>query len=174
MERATPVLGVVYYQDSHEHRRKIDFLGHPFGLEYSDVHRTSIPVLVDENDPAGPRFRAMHPVWSMESRTHNVAGLPDQYNTPLGLGQLRASIVCAREALRDIIDEGLVHEVRKLNKRIFKFAAYDPHALTVYIEHNIDVFDAILLDDRLPREFLDNGYQRWRERVAKQRSKKAR
>jgi hypothetical protein len=170
MDRATPVLGVVYYVDREQHERKIDFLGHAFGagLDYDKIRELAIVVDLDETCT----FRVMHPLHNLESRTHNVAGLPDQYNNPLGLAQLRASIVCARAFLRTLLDNeepsGIRH-VLNLNTRIFKFAAYDTHALAVYRDHGIDVFDALFLDERLPEKFRDDGYPRWVQRLEKQR-----
>jgi hypothetical protein len=137
-------------------------------LDYDKIRELAIVVDLDETCT----FRVMHPLHNLESRTHNVAGLPDQYNNPLGLAQLRASIVCARAFLRTLLDNeepsGIRH-VLNLNTRIFKFAAYDTHALAVYRDHGIDVFDALFLDERLPEKFRDDGYPRWVQRLEKQR-----
>ncbi len=170
MDRASPVLGVVYYVDSNQRERKIDFLGNAFGkgLDYGKIRELAISVGLDETQT----FRVMHPLHNLESRTHNVAGLPDQYNTPLGLAQLRSSIACARAFLRTILDSDEPNSVRhvlNLNTRIFKFAAYDTHALAVYRGHQIDVFEALLVDERLPERFRDEGYPRWVERLEKER-----
>lgn len=170
MDRATPVLGVVYYVDSAQHERKIDFVGNAFGkgLDYEKIRELAITVELDETGT----FQVMHPIHNLESRTHNVAGLPDQYNNPLGLTQLRTSIVCARAFLRTILDSeepNGVRHVLNLNTRIFKFAAYDTHALAVHRDHGIDVFEALLVDQRLPEKFRDKGYPLWVDRLAKER-----
>ena len=167
------MLGVVHYVDEHSHKRKIDFLGNAFGkgLGYEKIQDTGVKASVDDEN----FFQVMQPVLSMESRAHNVAGLPDQYNTELGLAQLRASIACAKEYLLDILDSDPTNgaaRVRKFNKQIFQFSAYDSHALAVYRDHGIDVFAALLVDSCLPQAFLDSGYDEWASRVAKERAKR--
>lgn len=100
----TPSSGQVIFMDDTGTERIIDFLVHPFGLDAPDVLRTSLPVEVldDAGRPSGARFRVMHPERCMESRIHNVVGLPG-YNTPRALAQVGAAVVCTREFLRELL-----------------------------------------------------------------------
>jgi hypothetical protein len=117
----------------------------PFGLRAEEVRETAllVDILDDEGAPTGLSFYAMHPVLCMESRVHNVAGLPDAYDNEQGLRQLRASILVAREFVRDVLAgelgvEDPVRDALKLNERIFRFALRDRHAKAVFQTKGLD------------------------------------
>ncbi len=157
----TPNTGVVFFTDPGGVRRRIDILGELFGVDGSRVQKTAVAadLLDDQGASTGSRFYVMHPVLVLESRVHNVAGLPDQYNNPKGLKQLRLSIVCAQEFMRDVLDrmipsENPVRAVLKLNERVARFCTEDRHAKDVYARHGLDPAAALLVDDRLPSPFL--------------------
>jgi hypothetical protein len=79
----------------------------PYGLDGAEVHDTALAVEIvdDAGTSTGVRFHVMHPVLSMESRVHNVVGLPGSYDTEQGRKQLWVSILCARECMLDVLDE---------------------------------------------------------------------
>jgi len=85
-------------QRSREEERVIDFLVRPFGLDAADVLRTSLPVEVldDAGRPTGARSRVMHPERWLESRVHNVVGLPG--TTRRGRSSSFERPSCARES----------------------------------------------------------------------------
>jgi hypothetical protein len=75
---------------------------------------------------------------SMESRVHNVVGLPGYCDTEPGRKQLRASILCARECMLDVLDgridvEDPPRTALKLNERIFRFCMRDHHAKSSFV-----------------------------------------
>jgi hypothetical protein len=157
---ATPNSGTVVFVDAAGAERTLDVVSAPFGLDAEEVHATAL--CVDINDdagaPTGVSFYVVHPVLCMESRVHNVVGLAGTYATEHGQKQLRASIVCAREFLRDVLDGRVdadepVRAVLKLNERIFRFATADRHAIELYRAKGIDPADALVVDQRLPEEF---------------------
>ena len=105
------------------------------------------------------------PVLCVESRVHNVVGLPGAYNTEQGRKQLRVSILFAREFLLDVLDgridaEDPARTVLKLNERIFRFSMHDRHAKELYGGKGVDPADAILGDTRLPAVFLERRFPR--------------
>jgi hypothetical protein len=159
------------FRDPGGHERKIDFVD-PFGLDYDEVREMAIGVEVpDETGVAS--FLVMHPVHCLESRACNVSGLPG-YQTTLGFAQLRASIICAREYLRDRLDEGddaAVRAVLDLNERIYRFTYVNRHAIAVFREHGIDPFEAILVDERLPKLFHEKRLPQMRENLGRKRAK---
>jgi hypothetical protein len=160
-DAATPNSGTVAFVDAAGVTRTLDVVSAPFGLERDEVHATAVPVdvLNDAGATTGVRFYVIHPVLSMESRVHNVVGLASSYNTEQGRKQLRASILCAREFLLDVLDGRMdaddpVRAVVKLNERVFRFATRDRDAKELYRAHGVDSADAIVVDDRLPIAFL--------------------
>lgn len=89
----------------------------------------------------------------MESRVHNSTLANKQ--TDLAWRQLHASILCARafsELLLDERGEAAVRDVLKLNERIFRFAQED-RCSKLAAERDIEAFDAVLDDERLPEKF---------------------
>lgn len=166
----TPNTGLVQFTDADGVIRVIDFLAHPFGLDYEDVVEKAIKVrLLDEHKHPTPLFMlVMHPMHCLESRVHNVARLPG-YDSPRALGQLRAAILCLHEYLRDRLDAHAVRAVLGYNERVFKLAAYDHSALIVYQRHHIDPFDALVVDERLPEKFHTLRLPQMRDTLVKRR-----
>jgi hypothetical protein len=140
---------VVAYVDASQRERSVDFLRSPFGVEGDEVRALSIVVQVATAAPL--LSRVMHPVHVLESRVWNVSELPD-YRNDKGLKQLRASVVCAREFGRDLLDAGRLRDVLRLNERIFSFALRDP-GLDVWVRDGVSVADAMVRDPRLPEAF---------------------
>jgi len=117
----------------------------------------------------GIEFLVMHPAHVLESRASNVDGLPN-YRSPQGLKQLRASVVCAREFARDLLDEGHVRDVLRLNERVFRFSLRG-HGLGVWMRDQISTFEAVLLDPRLPAGFVHTRYPRMLQELQRHRDK---
>jgi hypothetical protein len=170
----TPNSGQVVFVDDAGAEHIIDFLVQPFGLDAADVLRTSLPVEVldDTGRPTGARFRVMHPERCLESRVHNVVGLPG-YNTPRSLAQLRAAVVCTREFLRDLLAAGHVRPTLDLAERIFRFCQDHPRGRTIYERHGIDPFSAVFPDARLPPPFNEVRYPQMMARLAERRARRA-
>jgi hypothetical protein len=148
-------------------------------MESKAITRSSVPldVLDEQGRPTGHRFRVMHPVDCLESRVHNVVGLADAYDTAHGRRQLRAALVCAREALSDILDTpgsdefDPVRAVLDLNERLFRLCLHDPHGRVVHAQTGIDPLEAVLADSRLGERFLTVRLPQVKRRVAALRSK---
>jgi hypothetical protein len=123
------------------------------------------------SSPSGVSFYVMHPVLCMESRVHNVVGLPDAYDNEHGRRQLRASILIAREFVRDLLDERIdaedaVRATIKLNERIFRFCTRDRHAKELFRSSGVDPAVAIHDDPRLPAAFRERRLPQMREQLA--------
>lgn len=166
MDDLTPCTGVVHYTDQFARPRVVDFLGAPFGLDAREVREMAI-VLEETTDRGVLELRVMHPVHTLESRASNVNRLPG-YRSPHGLKQLRAAIVCAREFARDLLDDGHVRDVLRLNERIFRFSLRG-HGLGVWMHDQISVFDAVLVDPRLPVGFLHTRYPQMQQELQRER-----
>jgi hypothetical protein len=174
LDDATPNSGTVVFVDAKGVQRSLDILSAPFGLAASEVRDTAIAVdiLDDAGKTTGVRFHVMHPVLSLESRVHNVAGLADAYDTARGRTQLRASVVCAYEFMKDVLDGGFeFHDpqrtVLKLNERIFRFCMHDRDARELHRRHpEIDPARGILDDRRLPKAFREKRLVQMRDLLA--------
>lgn len=166
----TPNSGQVVFIDNDGAKHVIDFLMHPFGLDAADVMRTSLPIeVLDEAErPTGARFRVMHPERCLESRVHNVIGLPG-YNTPAALAQLRATVLCTREFFRDLLSAGHIRPSLALAERIFHLCHDHPRGREVYERHGIDPFSAVMTDTRLPPEFNEIRYPQMVARLSARR-----
>jgi hypothetical protein len=156
----SPSTAKVVFKDANGRERTIDFLRVVYGLDSDDLVKTSIPfVLHTSGKPTGQRIRVMHPERCMESRAHNYVGLPG-YKDEHSLKQLRASIVCCREFIRDLIEAGKHRPALDLMERIFDFCTRDIHGRVVHAESNLDPFDAVFVDPRLPEKFATERYPR--------------
>jgi hypothetical protein len=160
MDDHTPSTGVVTFVDAHGVERTIDFIDQPHGLRANDVYRTALPIRVLDHagKPTEVSFRVMHPVHVMESRVHNCVGLPG-YRTDHALKQLRASVVCAREFIRDMLASDRTRVALKLNERIFTFCLDDRDGREVHAKLGVDPFEAVVAnDEHLPARFRETRY----------------
>lgn len=82
MNDATGMSGYVIYRDAHGAERQIDLVP-PFGMQAAEVVAGALGVQVP--GASGAQCRVMNPVHCLESRVHNVVGLPQQYHTEQGL-----------------------------------------------------------------------------------------
>ena len=158
----TPNTGVVAFIDDDHHERMIDFLLAPAGLDEREVVTTSIPATVLAAD-GSPTFNVLHPILTLRSRVHNVAYLPG-YDSDQSLRQLRAAILCAGAYVLEAIDDGALKRALGANERTYKTARYRGGA-HVFARHQIDPFDAVVADARLPTKFMTERYPRMRADV---------
>ncbi len=113
----------------------------------------------------GILFRIMHPVQVMESRVHNAMTLPG-YDSPAALKQLRLSVACAREFIRDMIDSDCTRVALTLNERVFAFSFRDRNGRAVDARHGVDPFDAVVAADaRLPSRFRETRYPQMQQEI---------
>jgi hypothetical protein len=160
----TPLAGATMFLDSDGHKRRLDFLEIVYGMKSEDIRNTAIEVnlLVDDGQVS---VWVMHPERCMESRVHNSA-LPNK-QTDLAWRQLRASIPCARAFSQLLLNErgeAAVRDVLKLNERIFHFAQGDRSA-RLALERDVEVFDAVLDDERLPEKFRTIRLPQMQDRI---------
>jgi hypothetical protein len=73
---------------------------------------------------------------------------------------MRASIVCAAEFLRELLDHGERRAVLNLNERIFRFATESDYGLRAP-EFGAHPFEGVLVDPRLD-EFCTKRYPQMR------------
>jgi hypothetical protein len=108
----------------------------------------------------------------MESRVHNSVLANKQ--TDLAWRQLRASILCARAFSQLLLDErgeAAIRDVLKLNERIFSFAQGE-RCSKLASDQRIEVFDAVLADERLPEKFRTIRLPQMQERIRAMRQHK--
>jgi hypothetical protein len=182
----TPNTGVVLFKDSDGEERTADFLSAPYGLDARDVRDSALKVMVSDPDGAEQvPVWIMHPERCMESRVYNVVGL--KQSGQIAMDQLKRSVVCAREFSRQILDDtdlGEAERIRavlRLNERIYKKCLHDRSFRAVYLDHGVDPFEAVLVDGRLPDNFLEKRHpqmvdqleeRRKRSRVQRERRQK--
>lgn len=164
MDDNTPNPGLVLFTDGDGIEREIDFIDAPLGLSHRDVRDTAVQLMLSDEDgnPTIP-ILVMHPERCMESRIVNAVEL--RKTQPLALRQLEVSIACAGLWSQVILDtedlseEQRVRAVSKINERIFRKCLKDRRFRDVLLDHGIDPFDAVLLDDpRLPDQLREQRY----------------
>jgi hypothetical protein len=149
-DKNTPNTGVVRYVDEDKHARQIDFLGAVAGVE--NTHETSIGAeVLDKAGQPVATFRVMHPVLCLLSRAHNVAYLPG-YNTPHARNQLRAAIICAKQFIRDMLQDD-AKAALNFNKKLLREAGFGA-SLVVYVRYGIDVLEAVVTGRGTARQVL--------------------
>ncbi len=153
------------FLDSDGHKRRLDFLESVYGMNSEDIRTTAIEIdLLPGEDRQVPVW-VMHPERCMESRVHNSVLANKQ--TDLAWRQLEAAVACARAFSRLLLDERgetAIRDVLKLNERIFRFAQED-RCSRLAAERGIEIFDAVLDDERLPEKFRTVRLPQMRERI---------
>ncbi|MGH2832679.1 MAG: hypothetical protein ACRDK2_07880, partial [Solirubrobacteraceae bacterium] len=90
--------------------------------------------------------------------------------------QIRASILCARAFSQLLLDErgdAAVRDVLSLNERIFRFAQEDRYAYLA-LDRDIEIFDAVLDDERLPEKFRTIRLPQMQDRIRTLRQRERR
>jgi hypothetical protein len=164
-EDRTPLTGVAIFLDSDGHERRLDVMTSVYGMNSEDIRQTAIEatLLVDEDRQV--KVWVMHPERCMESRVHN--SVLSNKQTDLAWRQLRASILCARAFSQLLLDERgetAVRDVLKLNERIFRLAQED-RSSKLASDQDIETFDAVLDDDRLPEQFRTVRLPQMQDRI---------
>jgi hypothetical protein len=178
---ASPMIGKAVFLDSDSVKRELDFLPNPRGLDADDVAKSAIPLDITGSGEASFRVWVMHPQRCLESRVAN-SDLPNK-DTALAWRQLRASIICARAFSKALLDEAEPQDeaevtrarrtVLNLNQRIYRFALNDQRARRIAADRGIEVFDAVLRDERLGDQFLSRGYPQMAVAIDKRRKRDA-
>lgn len=174
MDHATANYAVVHFVDRDGHERIVDFLERVCGVKPKDLERTAMRVapLDPSLKATGLQLTVMHPVVCMESRISNAVEY-EKYRGKHGLLQARMSILCARAFLRDLLDQGLVDAVMKLNERVFRFAR-ERTGREAHARWQLDAFDAVVVDERLPAAFRTRRYPQMQREVEKAYAKAGR
>jgi hypothetical protein len=162
----TPNSGIVTFETEDGIKVEIDFLKSVAGVDTRELFKLRVAIDLPLDDGRTGTLFVMHPVLCLESRCHNTSALPG-YDRPNAIKQLRAAVICAREFLRDVLDDGDTKAVLRLNERIFRFATRNLHAKAVLARHHIDPADAILVDDRLPEAFRGIRYPQMKAELAR-------
>lgn len=176
MDDHTPNTGIVLFLDADGIEREIDFIDQPLGLRARDVRDTAVRLLVPTGEPGDEvGVWVMHPERCMESRVYNAQVLGK--TNALALRQLQASILCAREWSRYLLDDDhspeRVRAVLRINERIFRKCIHDTHFRAVETDLAIDPFRAVLAgNEALPRRFHDIRYPQMCRRLEDMRSSK--
>lgn len=185
IDHHTPNTGQVLFRDSDGFKREIDFLDSPMGLDATDVRASAVPMNVPDASGEQVPVLVMHPERCMESRIHNVVRL--HTTGPIAMTQLRRSVACVPEWSRHLLgNESVSHRKRTravldLNERIFRKCLRSQAFRLLALEHDLEPFDAVLVDDRLPAKFLERRYpqmvsqvERTRERARDLRERRSR
>jgi hypothetical protein len=164
-----PSAGLLSFEDRDGERHPIDFLRVLCGVvgdDLDEMKRTAVPVDVPGSGPAS--LRVMNPLWCLTSRVHNVVLLPGTYDTPHGLWQLAASILCAREFLGGLLAAGREREALKSIRQIYELCL-SHGGLLLRARKQIDPFEATLNGLSLPEKFIEHDLPRKREWLAGKR-----
>lgn len=143
---------------------QIDFLRAPYGLpNVEDLRARSVSYEFG---------RVMHPIHMLESRTANVADLPT-HQTERHRKQLRGAILCVRELLLDTLDQSAtvpraVRTALQMSEHVFNLASAAA-GVRAYVEHGLDVLDAVVLDPRLPEAFRERRFPQAKAQVEARR-----
>jgi hypothetical protein len=164
-EDRTTLAGVAIFLDGDGYERRLDFLQSPYGMGSEDVRQTAVQVELTLTDDRRIYVWVMHPERCMESRVHN--SVLENKQTDLAWRQLWASVLCARAFSQLLLDErgdAAIRDVLNLNERIFRFAQED-RSSRLAVERDIEVFDSVLDDERLPEKFRAIRLAQMRDRI---------
>lgn len=153
--------GVVQYVDDAGVPRRIDFLETLLGVNERDVRKTAARI-----DIGGQPISVMHPVLCIQGRGPLILHLGRK--DELTLKQLRAAILCSREFLGDLVSAQKAREVYGWNEHLFSYAL-SSEGIEIYKRYRIDVFKAVLVDDRLDEKFRRLRYPQMRKQVQAKR-----
>lgn len=165
----TPNTGKVLFKDSEGIKRELDFLGSPLGLDATDVRSSAVPMKIPDDAGGESVILVMHPERCMESRVHNVVTLGTTGR--IAMTQLTRSIDCARAWSHHLLGEESISKTERrravldLNERIFGKSVHSRAFRRLALDHEIEPFEAVLVDDRLPAKFRERRYPQMVEQI---------
>lgn len=169
----TPNSGVASFVDVAGYSRQLDFIDTPYGLDADDVRDTAFEVAVRREGADDATFWVMNPQRCLRSRVANLS-LPGK-SGPLAIGQLRVAVAITRAFGRWLLHVGQPpRSVYRLNERVFELAYYDRRALRAWAEFEVDVMDALTVDDRLSDAHLRVRQPQMRHLIDERRAAYAR
>ncbi len=166
-----PQLGTVTFVDANGVQRVLDIMADLTGLRGQEVAESAIAFVYANESGDRVAFKVMHPVHVLVSRACNVVASA-KYQTEHGLGQLQASVFCAREYLKDMLPTD-PKKVRDWNEYIFRFRTKNRSGKQVAIEYGVDVFDAVVIGPELGDKFCTIRYRQMHIAVQKLREARA-
>ena len=159
------------FADSDGYEREVDFLPKPHGMRGAYVARNAQEIEI--RSPAGPptRLYVMHPLDVLYSRVAN-SDLPEK-QTQRARNQIAAAIALVPAYGRHLLDlGGLPRDVVNMNNTVFGLAnQHNKRAMRLYFEHNLDVAQAVLDDERLPALHRDQELPELRAQLATARER---
>jgi hypothetical protein len=154
-------LGYVLFDPDGGGEVHIDFLAFPTGLTAAAVAALAVEADVTVD---GVKARIMHPIHCMISRVENVVHAPDKYDTPHGLAQLSASVLCARAFLRRRITSIGPRKTLPEVEALIEFTC-GKTGIQIKARKGTDLLQAIP-EQGLPLRFYDERLRRVRDYLA--------
>ena len=168
IDHVTPVVGIVTFLDSDGYQRQLDVLDRPYGLQTYRTARSRWRYPGPTGRSSGYRSCTPSAAWRAAFRTLDCRTSTRE----LAWRQLRASIACTRAFSSELLSAGRARDVLKLNERIFHFAQHARSA-SLARDMDIEVFDAVLDDERLPEKFRTVRLPQMREHIGALRQRAA-
>jgi hypothetical protein len=143
-------------------KRYVQFLSGVFGLGVSEARKSSERVEV-----AGTRFSVIDPVACLESRVHNLYGLPRRH-TEGNLQRVRLAILVACHRIQAVASSNPRAALR-MAERVLDLASSN-HALKLFVHDGQDILEAIPRSGMAP-EFYTERLSRAERRLSQRRER---
>lgn len=150
-------------------------LGSPLGLDPTDVRSSAVPMKIPDAAGGESVILVMHPERCMESRVHNVVTLGTTGR--IAMTQLVRSIECARAWSHHLLGEESLSKTKRtravldLNERIFRKCIHSHAFRRLVVEHEVEPFRAVLVDERLPAKFRERRYPQMVDQITTARER---
>lgn len=158
----SPNLATVEVPRDGDSHLEIDILKCVFGVENEDLRREARGVEIQ-----GTTFLVMHPVHVLESRIANTLQLQGRYESPRGLAQLKAAVMCTHEYLRAVSMADMAVAL-EWARRVANWAHDNAKGDLAWRRHKIDLLDAVPLE-ALSFDFRNREWPYLLARVEKKR-----
>jgi len=162
---ASPNSGLVIIPLNTKDNLIIDFLSSVHGIDNAELKKQRIET----------RFKnailfVMHPLHCLQSRVSNVIGL-HRDNTS-SIVQLKIAILVINRRLLRLLEAGQHRQALKEVEFVFQLAHHPKLGIPLFINYEVDVFDAIPEDVQFGEKFLALRYPQMKKILNTQRNKR--
>lgn len=162
---ASPNSGIVIIPLKSDERFVIDFLSSVHGLTDNEILKQRIKVCYKNAE-----FYVIHPLHCLKSRVINVVSL--NRTDTISLNRVKIAIEVVKKRIKHLIEANIKRQALKECESVFRFAINTMLGIKLFIDYNLDIFDAIPKDYRLGKMFMKKRYPQMKQILYSKRSKK--
>lgn len=162
---SSPNSGIVIIPLESDESLIIDFLSSVHGLTEDQILKQRIKV-----NYKNAEFYIIHPLHCLKSRVVNVVSL--NRTDKITLNRVKIAIEVMKRRINQLVDAERKRQALRECESVFHIASDTMLGIKLFIDHKLDIFEAVPKNDRLGEMFIKRRYPQMKQFLDSKRSKK--